>query len=174
MGNAKRRKTKENDNYGIYFHLIASKMGFTCSNTTQMLVFRVWCVPRTSCVRSMVDESKWAHRNEEEKAKALQVRSSIVCRWLREPRSCYYWPRKWPRPHRFGHNVCFRSRRPMSGLYKFASTKMDSNFQTFCAVVVVHQFVVDCRLRYCHHRTDKREKQWLAFAFAAGHLIGLS
>lgn len=70
--------------------------------------------------------------------------------------------------------VLTRSRRPMSGLYKFASTKMDSNFQTFCAVVVVHQFVVDCRLRYCHHRTDKREKQWLAFAFAAGHLIGLS
>lgn len=42
--NAKRRETKENDNYGIYFYLIASKMGFTCSNTKQMLVFRIWCV----------------------------------------------------------------------------------------------------------------------------------
>lgn len=38
MGNAKRRKTKENDNYGIYFYLIASKMGFTCSNAKSMLV----------------------------------------------------------------------------------------------------------------------------------------
>lgn len=166
MGNAKQRRTKENDNYGIYFYLIASKMGFTCSNTTQMLVFRVWCV------RSLADEAKWPQKWWGKSAKHFKF---VHQTWPlpARVRSFYYWPRKWVRTHRFGHNGCFNTnRRPMSGLYKFASTKMDSDFQTFCAVVAVYQFVIECRLR--HHCTVEGKKQWVAYASAASHLISLS
>lgn len=171
MGTTKWRKTKENDNYGIYFYLIASKMGFTCSNTTPRMCWCWCCLMRATCVQHSV-EAKWHRRRENKK-----ISENTSHRFIHDVSLLSHThalapgllaTEMGPKHHQFWtHCILNTNRRPMSGPYKFALTKMDSKLGVcLCVIVFVHQFVVEC-LWHQNQTQRREEKQWRAFVCAA-------
>lgn len=128
----------------------------------------VWCVRLAFNIRSKPNGI--GDEKTKKYPKTLHIVSSMMCLCFRTHALApgLLATEMGPKHHQFWtHCILNTNRRPMSGPYKFALTKMDSKLGVcLCVIVFVHQFVVEC-LWHQNQTQRREEKQWRAFVCAA-------
>lgn len=128
----------------------------------------VWCVRLAFNIRSKPNSI--GDEKTKKYPKTLHIVSSIMCLCFQTHTLALglLATEIGPKHHHFRtHCILNTNRRPMSGPYKFALTKMDSKLWVcLCVIVFVRQFVVEC-LWHQNQTQRRKEKQWGAFVGGA-------